>query len=135
MSQNQTHKDRNSYISAKNSVTSIIRLSSSNKSIIKSSHASLHPLEITYLSRNLSHSSENFSSFNTEQIMPSNRISVLSEDTTEAHSSQFKFEKKIQNTLKSINYIQKFCNVCRTNTYFIERNELQQLNALQYLSY
>ena len=100
----------------------------------KLSQVSFVPLENIYLSRNGSYLSECGLSFSTEQIQPSNRISML-EDTIEICSTQFKFERKVQNSLRPKSNFQKFCNKCKTNVYFVEKKELAKLSFLQVLNY
>lgn len=101
----------------------------------KLSQISLVPLESIYLSRNVSHFSDYGLSFTTEQIVHSNRVSMVSEETIEGNYPQFRFENKVQNSLKLMNFHQKFCITCNTNTYFSERYELQKLNFLQFIKY
>ena len=62
-------------------------------------------------------------------------MSIISEETTEVYTNQFKFETQVQNSLKLQHPVQKFCNVCRSNTYVVEKYELQRLNTFQYFSY
>ena len=136
MLNNHTEKD----IPSENSVASCdpilppFPFQSSALNNLKSSQISPLPLENLHVPRNFSRTSE-YSSYSTEQLIPSHRVSVLSEETIENRSSQFKFEKSVQSSLKLMNCTQKFCNSCRTNTYFSERYELPRLNIAQHFFY
>lgn len=101
----------------------------------KLSQISLIPLDHVYLPRQFSYISDNMSSFTTEQVLHSNRVSVLIDDATEISFSQFRFERKVQNSLKMIKCPLYYCDHCQSTTYCIEKHELQSLNPLQFLSY
>ena len=95
----------------------------------------LEPLENFYLSRNGSNFSDLGISFTTEQVTPSHRVSIVSDDGTEVNVHQFNFEYKTQKRLKYLSIQVKFCKFCRSNGFFIEKKVIQNLGLIQKLSY
>jgi hypothetical protein len=95
----------------------------------------LDSIENFHMSRNGSNFSDIRLSFTTDEVVPSQRTSIVSDDQTEVNFYQFKFEQKIQSKLKTLSFQVKNCKWCKSTSYFLDKLVLQDLSFLQLISY
>ena len=95
----------------------------------------LEPLENFCVSRNGRNFSDVGLSFTTEEMSPSYRVSVVSDDGTEVNVHQFNFEYMTQKRLKHLAIQVKFCKFCKSNGFFIEKKVIVKLDFIQMVSY